>query len=186
MKTCLSFQLHHPANWLRRAIASSLAMLAVAAMAGKPPQLPHDGLALRDLDGRPFDASTMRGRVVLVDVWATWCEPCRLSMPFYAGLVRRFGPRGFMVVAVTVDKDLEKARAFVKERSLPFVVLHDPAGTIPKAISAEDMPTFVLLGRDGRALWMHGGFVASDRARIEARVREAVSAPAPADRPATP
>lgn len=161
------------------ALALALAGLSGSAEAYADAVVPPFEFGVRDVEGRVVRLDALRGQVVLVDVWATWCKPCRQSLPFYATLLERHRAQGFVVVAVSVDKSLDVLRAFVRERKLPFTILHDPEGKVPAAIGLEDMPTLVLLGRDGQAVMKHAGFVRSDRARIEAAVRAALGTPPP-------
>lgn len=119
-------------------------------------------------------AADYRGRVVLVDLWATWCRPCEASMPFYAELHQRYADRGFSVVAVSVDEHEEDVGRFLASRSLPFPILRDPKGTVPALIDLKTMPSSVLLDRDGRVLDVHAGFADEDRTEIEARVWRAL------------
>lgn len=131
--------------------------------------------ALPDLDGRRIDARSLRGKVVLVDVWATWCEPCARSFPVYAELVRRHRADGFEVVAVSVDERVEDVRTWLEGKDFPFIVVHDPEGTLPERMGLKTMPSAVVLDRDGRVVGAHAGFRDGDEAEIEALVRAALA-----------
>jgi peroxiredoxin len=92
-----------------------------------------------------------KGQVVLVNIWATWCGPCREEIPSIQALYRDFAPRGFKVVAVSVD-DAGKAAAvqqFMRGFGVTFDVLHDPAGDIQKAYQATAVPENFVIGPDG-------------------------------------
>jgi peroxiredoxin len=111
----------------------------------------------------PFTAATLggtpgtksladyKGQVVLVNIWATWCGPCRQEMPSMEALYKEFAPRGFKIVAVSIDEagDAAKVRDFVKEFGLTFDVLHDADGTIQKTYQTTGVPENFLLGADG-------------------------------------
>lgn len=116
------------------------------------------------------------GKVVLVDLWATWCGPCAHSMPFYASLKEKLGPRGFEVLAVSVDERDEDVARFLESRALPFVILRDPEGKVPKLLDAavQTMPTAILLGADGKVRLVHAGFVDGDQAALEAAIERAL------------
>ena len=129
---------------------------------------------LPDTSGKTVRLQDFAGKVCLVDVWATWCDPCAVSMPVYADLQRRYGPEGFAVIAVSVDEDADAVKRYVERKDLPFVVLRDPEGTVPKTLDAPAMPTAALIDREGRVLHVHAGFVPSDAEDIEARIREAL------------
>lgn len=105
------------------------------------------------LDATPAARSLAdyKGQVVLVNVWATWCGPCREEMPSMEALYKEFAPRGFKIVAVSVDeaRDAQKVRDFVKEFGITFDVLHDAAGQIQQTYQTTGVPENFLLGADG-------------------------------------
>lgn len=91
------------------------------------------------------------GDVVLLNIWATWCGPCRIEMPEIQALHSDFGPRGLRVVAVSVDQDeaAEAIRGFVRDYGLTFEVLHDPTGDIQRRYQTTGVPETFVIGRDG-------------------------------------
>ena len=95
--------------------------------------------------------SDYRGKVVLLNIWATWCPPCREEMPSIQALHETFKARGFTVVAVSIDQagDEQKIRDFIKEYGLTFEVLHDPDGNIQQIYQTTGVPENFLLGADG-------------------------------------
>ena len=105
-----------------------------------------------------FDLSAYKGKVVYLDFWASWCVPCRLSFPWMAQLQQTLGAKGLTVVAVNVDKDRAKADAFLQQMPPSFRVVFDPKGDIAKQYDFRDMPTSILIGRDGKVHFVHDGF----------------------------
>ena len=95
--------------------------------------------------------SDYKGKVVLLNVWATWCEPCRVEMPSIEKLHREFGPHGLAVVAVSVDDPgaEQRIRDFVKELGLTFEVLHDPKQVTTRNYQITGYPETFLIARDG-------------------------------------
>lgn len=91
------------------------------------------------------------GKVVLLNVWATWCEPCRVEMPSIEKLHREFAPRGLAVVAVSVDEagTEDHIREFVRELGLTFEILHDPAKAISRDWQITGYPETFVIGREG-------------------------------------
>lgn len=156
-------------------------MLLGAACAGRQPRAspspaseqPID-FALPALGGGEIGAGDLRGRVVLLDFWATWCVPCQESLPFYQGLTDRYGVRGLRVVAVSVDSDAAEVKRFVNDRGLTFDVLLDPEGSLASRLDLPTMPTLFLLGREGTVLWKHAGFDRRDKAMIEEHIHAAL------------
>ena len=104
--------------------------------------------------GEPAAVRTLadyRGQVVLVNIWATWCGPCREEIPSLQALYRDFAPRGFKIVAVSVDdpgKERE-VQQFMRGFGVTFDVLHDPGGAIQKAYQATAVPENFVIGPDG-------------------------------------
>jgi len=105
------------------------------------------------LDTPPVQKSLAdyKGQVVLINIWATWCQPCRVEIPSIERLYQTYGPRGLKVVAVSVDDPgTEPAiRAFVRDMRMSFQVLHDPTGGIERAYQATGYPETVIVGKDG-------------------------------------
>ncbi|HEY0022438.1 MAG TPA: TlpA disulfide reductase family protein [Longimicrobium sp.] len=105
-----------------------------------------------DLQGRAVSLSSLRGQVVLVNIWATWCGPCRDEMPSMERLHRELGPRGLKIVAVSVDKaptGAKELQAFGRELGLTFTVWHDASGRIQQTYRTTGVPESFLVGRDG-------------------------------------
>lgn len=169
---------------MRRALLLA-ALPAVAGVAcqstpkGGEPSVQSLAFSLRSMSGEEVSLADARGRVVLVDIWATWCEPCEDSFPFYADLYERHHDAGFDLLAVSVDEDDADVARFLERLPVPFTVLRDPEGTVPAQIRIPTMPTAVLVGRGGRVEWVHAGFVPSDEETIEERVVAELSEAAP-------
>ena len=95
--------------------------------------------------------ASYKGQVVLLNIWATWCEPCRAEMPAIEQLHREFGPRGLKVVSVSVDNagDRNLIDKFVRDYHLTFEILHDAPGAIQRRYQTTGVPETFVLGRDG-------------------------------------
>ena len=115
---------------------------------------------------------SLRGHVVYVDFWASWCEPCKQSFPWLKSLHERYGAKGLVVVAVNLDKAEDKTDAFLERFPAPFTVAYDPEGKVADAFHVAAMPSSFLIGRDGQVLIAHAGFDARGAATMEARVAE--------------
>lgn len=112
--------------------------------------------AAMTIDEKPVERTLAdyKGNVVLLNIWATWCAPCRVEIPSIEELHRSYAPRGLKIVAVSVDDPgMEpQIRSFVKEYGLTFEVLHDPLGQegeVSRDYQASAYPETVIIGRDG-------------------------------------
>lgn len=135
------------------------------------------------LDEPPIEKSLAdyRGTVVLLNIWATWCGPCRVEMPSIEQLHRTYAPRGLNVVAVSVDEPgmAPQIRSFKEEYGLTFEILHDPEGqlgNVGKAFQISGYPETVIIGRDGvirrKLLGAHDWNSDDNRALIERLLSE--------------
>jgi cytochrome c biogenesis protein CcmG/thiol:disulfide interchange protein DsbE len=105
---------------------------------------------VRTLDGRTLSLDSLRGRVVLVNVWATWCLPCRAEMPLLEGTWRRHRDAGLVILGVSVDRgDPADVRAFVTERDITYPIAIVGRDVIDALGGVQGYPTSVLIGRDG-------------------------------------
>lgn len=107
--------------------------------------------AAQDLQGRPVRFSAHRGKVVLLNFWATWCPPCRKEMPAMARLYQTYRERGLEVLAVSQDEaPLEDVRRFAASMELTFSVWHDRNREVARHFSLPGVPTSYLIARDGQ------------------------------------
>lgn len=106
--------------------------------------------ALKDLSGRLQDLATYRGKVVLVNFWATWCEPCRQEMPSIQRLREKLAGKPFAAFAVNVDEPDARVRLFVKQSGLELPVLMDPNKTVTRSWNVRVLPVTYVIGKDGR------------------------------------
>lgn len=115
---------------------------------------------LNGLDGASVSLSSLRGKVLLLDFWATWCPPCRASLPHTAELAQRpEAKRGeLQVLAINSGEAREKVAAFVKTQRLNLPVLLDPDQSTTKKYQANGLPTFVVVGRRGTIVYAGAGF----------------------------
>jgi thiol-disulfide isomerase/thioredoxin len=122
-----------------------------------------------------LDSDSLRGRVVLVDFWASWCGPCRQSFPWMASMHDRYAAKGLVIVAVNLDKDRALAGRFLEGFRVPFKVAFDPAGKTADAFQVKAMPTSFVVGRSGEILMTHAGFDVKKTGAMEAALEEACS-----------
>jgi thiol-disulfide isomerase/thioredoxin len=131
-----------------------LAALAMAAGARahqvRPWTQPVPPLALKDLNGKTWELSALQGRAVLLNFWATWCEPCREEMPSLQTLAQRHEGEGLLVLMVNYRESVTAIKRFLERVPLSMPVLLDADGTAARAWTSRVFPTTVLIDRSGR------------------------------------
>lgn len=110
-------------------------------------------LKLKTLDGKDFDLASLRGKAVIVDFWATWCMPCRESMPFLAKLNEELRSKGLEIVSVSKDDDPADAKRFVTKGQYLWTQLSDASGTTDKDWGRSGIPRLLLVSKDGKVLY---------------------------------
>jgi thiol-disulfide isomerase/thioredoxin len=124
-------------------------------------------IALPDREGTTVTLDSLRGKVVLVDIWASWCPPCKAAFPAYDKLYRDYRARGLEVLAINVDEKRSAADAFLNGREFAVRVLFDPKGTAPMGFDLKAMPTSYLVDKRGAVRFSHEGF--TDKIVLEYR-----------------
>jgi len=127
---------------------------AMAPLLARPTPLDLPDINFNDAGGAPKSLADWRGKVVLLNVWATWCVPCRDEMPALDRLQTELGGNAFEVVAVNIDKNgSDKARAFLQETGATHLALYtDPSGKLFAALKAVGMPTTLIIDRNGKEI----------------------------------
>ena len=139
------------------------------------------------LDGDTVALSELREEVVFLNVWATWCPPCRREMPSLQALHEQFADEGLRIVGVSIDaaEDEERIRAFLDTVGVTYLILHDPEQRIDEAMPIVGIPHTFLIGRDGMFLKQWFGEIDGTSPDIVDPVRDALAAAAPAVRART-
>lgn len=146
-------------------LAVCLAVIALAAThralaleaGGRMPEI-----GLKDLRGTMVDRASLAGKVVIVDFWASWCGPCKEEMPVLSRLYAKHAQRGLVVVAVSVDEELENVRDFLAKLPVKFPVVHDPKHVVAGRFAPPKMPSSYVIDRRGVVRYVHAGFRPSD------------------------
>ena len=122
--------------------------------------------------GAKLSLAQLRGKVVYLDFWASWCGPCRMSFPQLEQLRQDLSPRGFEVLAVNVDEFKADALEFLEEIPVSYPVVRDGEGLTPRAYGILGMPTGYLIDRSGVVRLVHQGFRKHDGAKLRAEIIE--------------
>jgi peroxiredoxin len=121
---------------------------ADAELVANDQQIAHADFTLNDLNGKPVKLSALRGKVVLVNFWATWCPPCRKEMPALDALYTRFQPQGLVVLSIS-DEDQAKVAPFIAKSGYRPPVLLDPGSTVHQQFHVEGIPKSFVFDRSG-------------------------------------
>lgn len=143
----------------------SLSFITAFAAASKAP-----AIHLPTANGE-MDLAQLQGKVVYLDFWASWCDPCRDSFPWMAEMKEKYGNEGLEVVAVNLDKEKELADKFLDTMKVNFVVAFDASGESAEKYKLRGMPGSYLIGRDGNVQASHLGFNDKDKTQLEAVIK---------------
>jgi thiol-disulfide isomerase/thioredoxin len=143
------------------------------AAAGNQVGAPVPEIHVESLAGKDLGIADFRGKVVLLDVWASWCGPCKQELPMLDDMAKRLRADGVEVLAVSIDQERANLVKFLKARPRwSLTIAHDPKGAIADRLGPEKMPTSYIIDREGIIRYVNSGFEPSDAAVIERRLTE--------------
>ena len=166
----------------RGTLVAGLLVLAASLVTGGAALALEAGDRAKDFEAPRLDGSgtisltSYRGKVVYLDFWASWCNPCQTALPLIDALRKDFPEKDFQVVAVNVDKDTKKAKKFLAKNPVGYASASDPRGKLPREFGLETMPTSYLIDRAGVIRYVHKGFREDDIASIRAEIQKLVGA----------
>jgi thiol-disulfide isomerase/thioredoxin len=127
------------------------------------------------LDGSKFDLASKRDKVVLLNVWATWCGPCRYEIPELQALHNRYAPRGFEVIGVSVDESgVESVKQFIDQQKMTYPVALDAEGKLANILQTAVLPTSVIVDRSGKIVWKKFGAIMPNDAELTKAIESAL------------
>ena len=146
--------------------------LSTAALAADPigQPAPAFSLPLRG-GGAPLGLDKLRGQVVMVKFWASWCGPCRTEFPLLDQIYKKYKSAGFTLVGVNVEPDAKDAESFIAKTPVTFPILFDKDSAVSKLYHVSGMPTTVLIDRKGVLRWVHRSYVPGDENEYLNQVR---------------
>lgn len=129
------------------------------------------------LDGKKFDIAGERGNVVFLNLWATWCGPCRYEIPELQSLHQKYASRGFKVVGISLDDTgVGGVKQFVSQHSMTYPIAYDPDGKIAAIFQSSVLPTSVIVDRSGQIVWKKFGAVSMDDPTLNDALTKALDA----------
>ena len=156
---------------LRR--ASWLAVLAAGtAVAAIAPSSTAPDFTLHTMNGPNMRLQEQRGKVVMINFWATWCGPCRQEMPHLDRLYDKYKSSGFVLMGINVDDDTRNAAAVAAKLGVRFPVLLDTDKQVSRLYDLSTMPSTVIVDRDGKVRYVHRGYLSGYEETYDRQVRE--------------
>ena len=169
------------------ALCAAVPASAQGMMEASPPPLPAGtpapAFTTTTLAGKPLSLRSLRGKVVLLDYWATWCGPCRMATPTMQALHKKFHSQGFTVVGMSVDASdtVAQVKPFVKAFGITYTVTASPAanGRAQYAYRANSIPSQYLIDKRGIVRWSQSGFAPGEGAELAQMIRRLLAEKTP-------
>ncbi len=136
--------------------------------------VPAPAFTLASRAGGEVSLADLKGQVVMINFWASWCGPCRKEFPALDQIYAKYKPMGFTLVAINVESDKADAEKFLATTPASFPILFDPDGKVSGNYGVSAMPTTVLVDRQGRVRWLHRAYKPGDEAKYIEQIRAAL------------
>lgn len=135
---------------------------------------PAPDFTLKSRSGENVKLSELRGDVVMINFWASWCAPCRQEMPLLEDMHKKYSDLGFVLLGVNVEEDSSKAAELLREVPVSFPVLYDNTNKVTKLYKVVAMPSTVMVDRDGNMRYLHRGYLPGYEAEYIKQIKELV------------
>lgn len=153
----------------KSAIGAAFLLLAMASHGAFADPAPDFNLPTTDAK---VSLASLKGKVVYLDFWASWCTPCKKSFPWMQKMQDKYRDQGLVIVATNMDRKREKAESFLKDSKTNFVIAFDPEGSTAEKYQLVGMPSSYLIDRNGQLVFSHAGFRESDIDKLETVIRK--------------
>lgn len=173
MSTAPLHRLNHMLKTLVIAFACAFVftLIAMAPANSTPGITPAPTFALPGKSGESIDLAKLKGQVVMLNFWASWCGPCRTEMPLMDQIYKKYSAAGFTMLGVNVDTDSTDAQKFLSQVPVTFPIAFDRDNKVSKMYDVAAMPSTVFIDRKGNVRALHRGYKAGDEAEYLAQIR---------------
>lgn len=161
-------------KFLRRTLVLSVLLAFAALSTASINKTLAPDFTLKSHTGENIKLSELRGQVVMINFWASWCGPCRQEMPLLDALYARYEPLGFTLLGVNVEEDPGKAKSMIDDLSLGFPILFDSENSVSKQYEVIAMPSTVIVDRDGKIRYIHHGYKPGDENKYQDIIRAVI------------
>lgn len=150
--------------------------LAMSMVTGNAAEMnkPAPDFTLKSRSGKNVRLSDLRGQVVMLNFWASWCGPCRQEMPLLEDMSKKYERLGFTLLGVNVDEDSSKAEKLLEKIPVSFPVLYDNKSDVSELLNVDAMPTTFLIDRDGNLRFHHKGYKPGYEKSYEKQIKQLV------------
>jgi peroxiredoxin len=155
-------------------LAFTFLLVAGAQAAGTGTGVAAPDFALPARDGTTVHLSSLKGQVVMLNFWATWCGPCRQEMPLLAKLQDKYEPLGFTLLGVNIEPDSSGAETWLKGMAINFPILFDRENAVASHFALQGMPSSVFIDRTGVVRYVHEGYRPGDESKYADMIRSLV------------
>ena len=159
---------------IKAGLVLMMATLVVGIAQAEELQGPAPDFTLKSRSGENVKLSELRGDVVMVNFWASWCAPCRQEMPLLEDLHNKYSDLGFVLLGVNVEEDSSKAADLLREIPVSFPILYDNTNKVTKLYDVVAMPSTVMVDRDGNMRYLHRGYLPGYEKEYEKQIKELV------------
>lgn len=156
---------------LRKMLGTAAGLLLALGAGAEELSGPAPGFSLMSRSGETVSLEDLKGQVVMINFWATWCAPCRREMPHLEALHQRYSDLGFTLLGVNVEENTSGVEKFLKETPVSFEVLYDPSNEVSALYDVVAMPSTVMVDREGNLRYMHHGYQSGYEHEYQAQIR---------------
>jgi peroxiredoxin len=151
-----------------------LSVVFLLAFAALTHAAPAPDFTLKSESGENVRLAEQRGKVVMLNFWASWCGPCRTEMPLLDDMYKRYNKAGFELYGVNVEQDTAAAKKLIEDLGVSLPVLYDPDSKVSKLYKVDAMPTTVVIDKKGEVRFVNRGYKAGDENKYRDQIRELI------------